>query len=145
MILLEYGSEYSFLTFLPLTTACLTHLFKFFDQLFSDLSTCSWLSWNIAWAGAASPPFTTISLQFSITSTTAPFWRPQTAPRWCCRWQRFWRRWKIRQEAATSQRSTCPSLWYCAHGRGPSSVCCSCWAPCGWDTPSTLSSGGRYS
>lgn len=95
-------------------------------------------------------PFTTISLQFSITTITAPFWRPQTAQRWWSRWQRFWRHWKIRQETATSQRwntsmSICPSLWYSAHGRGPSSVCCSCWAPCGWDTHSTSSSGGRLS
>lgn len=91
-----------------------------------------------------------LSLQFSIISITAPFWRPRTAQRWCCRWRRSWRLWKIRQEAATSQRwntstSISPSLWCCAHERGPSSVCCSCWAPCGWDTLCTSSSGGTYS
>lgn len=91
-----------------------------------------------------------ISLQFSIISTTAPSWRPRTAQRWCCRWLRFWRLWKIRREAATSQRwststSTCLSLWCCAHGRGPSSVCCSCWEPCGSDTLSTSSRGGTCS
>lgn len=99
-----------------------------------------------------------LSSQFSSTCTAAPHWQPQTA-HWCLsRLPRFWRRWKTRREARSAPLirprrwwdalrstcwSTCPSLWWCARERGPSSACCSCWAPCGWVTPSTSSRGGR--